>query len=79
VKTVPDTCGNTAAVALSRSELQEAMSPAPTNVTVVVCPMPGVAASMAVVHASSPASAMEASNRLVFLITPYPFSKGEAL
>jgi hypothetical protein len=62
----PDTLAKTFAVALSRSELQEAMSTAPTSVTVVVvCPTPGAAVSTAVTltNPRNPAPVVHAAPR----------------
>ena len=59
-------------MALSRSYLQEAMSPAPTSVT-VVCPTPGAAVSTAVVQANSTAKAIEASSKAGFFIFAITF------
>src|SRR5215203_1522846 len=50
---VPGMFDNRAAVASSLGRVQFAMSPAPTSVTVAVCPKTGMAISTAVTHESA--------------------------
>jgi hypothetical protein len=63
---------NRTAVASSLVLEQSAMSPAPTNVTVVVCPTLGAALSAAVVPASSTAKTIEVKTTTILLILYHP-------
>lgn len=72
VKMVPGMLPNSSAVALSRSEWQEATSPAPTSVTVAVCANTATAVSPAATNASSTTKAAGASVKVVPL-TPTAF------
>src|SRR5215212_2145201 len=70
--TVPGMLDNRAAVASSLVLVQSAMSPAPTSVTVTVCPKTGAAISPAVTHEKA-TNAAYLAKRLCLSAVPNTF------